>query len=64
MDKVRGEDSDVFVKSSCRSAKDTTLYDKRFKAKYSEFLNKKTEKNLNDKIICLLEAAMEVLKVN
>lgn len=34
MDKVRGTDNHVFVKTSCRSAKDTPIYNQNFRSLY------------------------------
>eukprot|EP01126_Amoeba_proteus_P022828 TRINITY_DN2299_c0_g1_i10.p1 TRINITY_DN2299_c0_g1~~TRINITY_DN2299_c0_g1_i10.p1 ORF type:complete len:232 (-),score=54.17 TRINITY_DN2299_c0_g1_i10:696-1391(-) len=53
----------VFVKTSCRSAKDTTLYNANFKKAYSTFLEQKSEKDsLNSQVCALLEAGCEALK--
>ena len=63
IDRVRGSDPAVFAKSSCRSAKDTSLYDKKFKGIYQDKLAQHKDNSVNTKIMCLLDAAVEVLKV-
>eukprot|EP01102_Stenamoeba_stenopodia_P008490 TRINITY_DN2443_c0_g1_i1.p1 TRINITY_DN2443_c0_g1~~TRINITY_DN2443_c0_g1_i1.p1 ORF type:complete len:348 (-),score=92.64 TRINITY_DN2443_c0_g1_i1:24-1067(-) len=56
-------DECVFVKTSCRSAKDTAVFDARFRSLYRDRLSQKQERNENDKLASLLEAAIEILKV-
>jgi hypothetical protein len=62
IDQVRGQGDCVFVKTSCRSPKDTVVYSSRFKQLYRESLAKKDKKNENDKLAALLEAAIDLLK--
>jgi hypothetical protein len=58
-------DEHVFVKTSCRSAKDTTIYDTNFRSLYRTHLNSQGRDpfNENDQLRALLEAAVEILKV-
>jgi len=62
MNCVRGKDECVFVKTSSRSAKDTGIYREGFLTNYKGYL-KKTPKTQNDRMICLLLAATEMLKM-
>ncbi|RMZ92869.1 cell division cycle 123-like protein [Brachionus plicatilis] len=57
----------VFVKTSSRSAKDSPLADKKLKDIYTNYLNELNEEEKvteNQKVICLLRAAFECLKVH
>ena len=59
-------DGYVFVKTSCRSAKDGPLFQHQFKDLYLEELKKLDEderQSENNKVTCLLKAAFEALKV-
>jgi hypothetical protein len=62
IDAVRGEDEFVFVKTSCRSPKDTVVYSSRFKQLYRESLAQKPSRTENDKLVSLLDAAIDLLK--
>jgi hypothetical protein len=63
IERVRGKDEFVFVKTSCRSAKDTTVFSESFRSLYRSFLLKKQDRSENSRIISLLEAGTEILKV-
>jgi hypothetical protein len=60
---MKGKSGCVFVKTSCRSAKDTAIYNLKFREIYTQILSKKSTRTDNDKIMCLLETGMEVLKM-
>ena len=62
IDEVRGEDEFVFVKTSCRSPKDTVIFADSFKDKYKGALRKAGSRSENSKLVCLLEAAIDLLK--
>ncbi|XP_060075112.1 cell division cycle protein 123 homolog [Ylistrum balloti] len=60
------EDGCAFVKLSSRSAKDAPMLQSRLKAMYKEILHKFQEneqKQENTKIICLLQAAFDAMRV-
>jgi hypothetical protein len=58
-------DRPFFIKTSCRSAKDSPLVSENFKKIYAKFLNQdSTTDDENFKITCLLRAAFESLKVD
>jgi len=61
---VKGSDEYVFVKTSSRSAKDTGIYQTRFLEKYRKFLSDRPSKQDNDKMVCLLQAGTEMLKIH
>lgn len=58
---LKGDQGAVFVKTSCRSAKDTTLYSVRFNSAFEAALSKATDNSLNSKMIALLQAGTEAL---
>lgn len=72
---MKGDEGCVFVKTSCRSAKDTTcaypistlltvkVYSSMFKKYYQESMAKRQDTSLNSKVIGLLEAGLNALKV-
>jgi len=62
IDDVRDGGDCVFVKTSCRSAKDTTIYALQFRELYKTFLQKKDSPTTNNKVIALLEAGTNALK--
>jgi len=62
IDRVRGTDDAVFVKTTCRSAKDTALYADNFKKLFRETLSKMNPADENDQIRALLVAGAESLK--
>lgn len=53
----------VFVKTSSRSAKDSPATVDKLKQLYKHYLDLETEKTDNNKIICLLRAQTEAMKV-
>jgi len=59
---MKGDLGCVFVKTSCRSAKDTTLYSQLFKTYYQESMAKRADPSFNSKVIGLLEAGLNALK--
>jgi hypothetical protein len=56
-------DGYAFVKTSSRSAKDSPLATKQFKALYESYLRGASQPTENEKIVCLLRAAFECLRV-
>lgn len=62
IDEVRGEDEFVFVKTSCRSPKDTVIFASSFKEKYQAALKNSGSRSENSKLVSLLEAAIDLLK--
>jgi len=62
IDEVRGGDDVVFVKTSCRSPKDTVVYSTRFRQLYRDSLASKPTRTENDKLVSLLDAAIDLLK--
>lgn len=62
IDEVRGNDEFVFVKTSCRSPKDTVIFATSFKEKYQTALKRSESRTENAKLVALLEAAIDLLK--
>ncbi|KAJ5066361.1 hypothetical protein M0811_13740 [Anaeramoeba ignava] len=63
INEIKQDDPQVFVKSSSRSAKDTGPYQQKFIMEYQAKLKAKKLRDDNDKMISLLEAGYEMLKV-
>jgi hypothetical protein len=64
IDEVRGKDDCVFVKTSCRSAKDTAIFAQKFRDVYRELLSKKNPHSENDQVASLIEAAVLLLQTH
>ncbi|KAJ5071872.1 cell division cycle protein [Anaeramoeba ignava] len=52
----------VFIKSSCRSPKDSVVYEKEFLDLYKSFLEKQFDQSINSKIWALTKAGMKMLQ--
>lgn len=64
VDLVREGDSGcVFVKTSCRSAKDAPANQKNLVKYYANFLAQADDNSDHSKIMCMLKAGLEVMKV-
>jgi len=64
VEEMRGDDGCVFVKTTCRSAKDTAIQDNKFRELYRSLLLKKNPRHENDQVASLIEAATELLKTH
>jgi len=63
IESMKGDAGCVFVKTSCRSAKDTSLYSTKFKEAYvASIAKRKEDSSFNSKVIGLLEAGLHALK--
>lgn len=63
IDEVKGEKGEcVFVKTSCRSPKDTVVFASTFRSKYAETVARNGDRSENAKLVALLETAIDLLK--